>query len=106
MRYPPYSNNSSLARSNLLLGVCIDAAARPRTYVATSKIQYARPRGSLGEPVFIAGVEPPALADATRVSGLPKRFSPSIPAKARGYDPRLSRKSETPLRVRGTSGCA
>lgn len=41
---PAYSDNSSLVRSNLLPRVCIDAAAKPRTYVATSKIQYAELR--------------------------------------------------------------
>lgn len=41
------------------------------------------------------------------VSGLLTRFAPVYTGvKARGYDPRLSRKGETPLRARGTSGFA
>lgn len=91
---------------------------KPRTYVTTSKIQYAQPRGSPGEPVFIVDAELPCLAlpcprsarprlaDATQVPGkrLANAILVRIRVKARGY--RLSRKGETPLRARGTSDFA
>lgn len=70
VRYPMYSDNSSLIRSNLLpWPVCIDATAKPRTYVATSKIQYAQ----LRDPPRWTRIYRwrwnalPCLADATRV---------------------------------------
>jgi len=100
MRYPAYSNNSSLVRSNLLPRVCIDAAAKPRTYVATSKIQYAQPRGVARWTRIYRRrwVALPGLADATRVTG--KRLANAILAriqvKARGYETDFRIKAKRP----------
>lgn len=107
MRYPAYSNNSSLARSNLLPRVCIDAAAKPRTYVATSKIQYRPTTGSrLVNPYLsstlsrltLPRLTSPCLANATRVAG--KRLANAILArirvKARGYGTDFRVKAKRP----------
>lgn len=111
MRYPAYSNNSSLARSNLLARVCIDAAAKPRTYVAMSKIQYRPTTGSRSVNPYLSStlsrlalprLTSPCLANATQVTG--KRLANAILArirvKARGYGTDFRVKAKRP---RGTS---
>lgn len=104
MRYPAYSNNSSLARSNLLPRVCIDAAANRERVCCYEQNSIPPDREeSLGEPVFIVGVEPPCLtspclANATRVAG--KRLANAILArirvKTRGYGTDFRVKAKRP----------
>lgn len=80
---------------------------KPRTYVATSKIQYAQPRGSLGEPVFIVdAAELPRLALAyalasqmqrkSPVSGLLTRFSSVYGLRHAGTEPDFRVKAKHP----------